>query len=56
MFTIRYRGTYYINGKFGTKECEVLHSPTGYGHTWRKTCKTVRAAKLAATKHLKGTK
>lgn len=52
MWSQLYKG-YYIQGYFAQPECIALYSPTGYGYEWRKECKSLHAAKLAITKHIK---
>jgi hypothetical protein len=52
MWSTTYKG-YYINGYCDKGTCEVLYSPSGYGYEWRKVCKSLHAAKLAISKHIK---
>lgn len=52
MWSTTYKG-YFINGVFTDDRCEVLYSPSGFGYEWRKECKSLVAAKLAITKHIK---
>ena len=53
MWPFQYRPGYYISGNFDSTSCTVIYSPTGYGNEWTKECKSVHAAKLAITKHVK---
>lgn len=53
MWSQLYKGAYYIQGTFNKEACIALYSPTGYGYEWRKECKSLHAAKLAITKHIK---
>jgi hypothetical protein len=52
MWSRKYKG-FYIQGSFGTSQCQVLESPTGFGYTWRQECRSEHAAKLAITRRLK---
>lgn len=53
MWSTTYKG-YYIHGYCDRDECTALCSPTGYGYTWKKAVKSMRAAKLAITRHING--
>lgn len=53
MWTFEYRTGYYIHGCVNKLECQAQHSPTGYGYEWLKNCKSLHAAKIAITKHIK---
>jgi hypothetical protein len=52
-----YRPGYYIQGHHDrTLQKEVIsvsYSPSDYGHEWHKECKSLHAAKIAITKHMK---
>ena len=52
MWSQRYKGCY-IQGHFDQDACQVLESPSGMGFIWKTTCKSMHAAKLAITRHLK---
>ena len=53
MFTFEYRTGYYIHGYVDKPECKAQYSPSGYGYEWLKNCKSLHAAKIAITKHIK---
>lgn len=55
MWSTKYKGLY-IQGCFGKSDCDVLESPTGFGYTWKTTCRSLHAAKLAITRRLKESK
>lgn len=53
MWTIKYKG-YYIQGHTDKDACVALCSPSGFGHTWRRECSSLHAAKCAVSAHTKG--
>lgn len=54
MWTFEYRTGYYIHGYIDKPECQAQYSPSGHGCEWLKHCKSLHAAKIAITKHIKG--
>lgn len=52
MLTIKYKG-YYIHGYTDKDACVAMCSPSGFGHTWRRECSSLIAAKQAIRAHLK---
>jgi len=57
-WSINYKQDYSIQGSILDRKetIIVLHSPSGYGYDWKRECKSVHAAKIAVTKHIKATK
>jgi hypothetical protein len=53
MWSIKYKEFFYIQGKFDTKECDVLYSPSGIGFAERWKSKSLHAAKISVTKYLR---
>lgn len=52
MWSHTYKGCY-IQGHFDRDACQAIESPSGFGHTWAAQCKSLHAAKIAITRHLK---
>lgn len=52
MWTIPYKG-YYVQGYCNKPECVAMKSESGYGYEWRVLCKSLQAAKIAITKHIR---